>query len=145
RDADDLAFELLDRFYFRSGHKVELRLRIDDQDKSHRRASNSGRNDRSSGRCVINRAADQSLHPDRSSYKQGFEIESFFAIKALRWAILNCSSVTAMEVVENRIFLSCARADDEARIRKNSVVIPTTTLVILGVVLSSSVWTESCC
>src|SRR5262245_2479528 len=83
RDADDLSFELLDRFYFGAAHEVELRLRVDDQDKSHRRAANSGGNDRSGGRCVINRTADQSLHPDRSSYKQGFEIESFFAIKAL--------------------------------------------------------------
>jgi hypothetical protein len=36
-----------------------------------------------------------------------------------------------MEVVENRIFLSCGRADDEARIRKNSVVMPTTVFFIL--------------
>src|SRR4030095_13786472 len=38
-----------------------------------------------------------------------------------------------MEVVENRIFLSCARAGDAARIRKNSVVMPTTVFFMLKV------------
>src|SRR6266850_8374612 len=81
-DADDLTFELLDRFYFRAGYKVELRLGVDDQDKPYRRAANSGGDDRSRGRCVVNRASDKRLHPDRSSYKKRFEIQSFLTIKA---------------------------------------------------------------
>ena len=82
RDADDLAFELLDRFDFGLADEIELRLGVDDQDEPHRRAANTGGDDRSGGRCVIHRAADQRLHAHRSAYEKRFEIESFLAIKA---------------------------------------------------------------
>jgi hypothetical protein len=67
-DSHEFSLKLLDRFYFRLRHEIELGLCVDDQDEPHRRAANSRGDNCSGGRRVVNRATNEGLHPNRSSY-----------------------------------------------------------------------------
>jgi hypothetical protein len=74
------------------------------------------------------------LHPHRSADKERLEIQSFFAIKAFEMSDPELQLGYGNGVVEKRIFLSCDRAGEEARIRNDSVKIPMT---VFCIVLSS--------
>src|SRR6266498_1365104 len=107
RDSDDFTLELWNRLDIRLADEVELWFRVDDQNQLYRRAAHSGCDDRAGRRSVIDRAADQRLHPYRPADENRFEIESFFAIETLhlgdselqlRYSYGGCRKVNLLEL-----------------------------------------------
>src|SRR6266536_5690273 len=111
RDSDDFTLKLWNRLDIRLADEVELWFRVDDQNQLHRRPAHSGCDDRAGRRSVIDRAADQRLHADRTADENRFKIESFLTIKAfhlrdselqLRYSDGGCRKVNLLKLCPRR-------------------------------------------
>jgi hypothetical protein len=63
-------------------HEIELRLGGCDEDELDGNPAYRGGNGRTRRRCVIDRAAEERLHADRTADHDHFDIEPFVAIEA---------------------------------------------------------------